>query len=82
MSNEDGTAGSGGYAPYLDYRAASPEELAAIRGWMHGQQWLCSGVEDMAKDYAIQHLIPAHFSEVKTRKEAMLNKTAKAVRTE
>ena len=77
---EDGTAGSGGYAPYLDYRAASPEELTAIRGWMHGQQWLCSGVEDMAKDYAIQHLIPAHFSEVKTRKEAMLNKTAKAVK--
>ena len=77
---EDGSAGSGGYAPYLDYRTASDEEQAVIRGWMSSQQWLCSGVEDMARGYAIQQLIPEHFSEVKTRKEAMLNKTAKAVK--
>ncbi len=77
---EDGSAGSGGYAPYLDYRTASAEEQTVVRGWMSSQQWLCSSVEDMAKLHAIQHLIPEHFSEVKTRKEAMLNKTAKAVK--
>ncbi|MCR5825601.1 MAG: DEAD/DEAH box helicase family protein, partial [Oscillospiraceae bacterium] len=77
---EDGTAASGGYAPYLDYRAASAEEQAVIRGWLGSQRWLCSGVEDMAKAYAIQHLIPEHFSEVKARKESLLNKTAKAVK--
>lgn len=77
---EDGSAGSGGYAPYLDYRAASEEETAAVRSWMDGQQWLCSGVEDRAKGYAIQHLVPEHFSEVKSRKEKMLDRTAKAVK--
>ena len=77
---EDGTAASAGYAPYLDYRAADEDEQKTIHTWMRSQRWLCSGVEDMAKTYAITNLIPNHFSEVKTRKEMMLTKTAKAVK--
>ncbi len=77
---EDGTALNVGYAPYLDYRAADESESNAIRDWMQSQEWLCSGVEDRAKGYAIENLIPDHFSEVKRRKEAMLDKTAKAVK--
>lgn len=77
---EDGTAAGAGYAPYLDYRAANAEETAAIRDWLPSQKWLSRDVEDIARGYAIQHLIPAHFSEVKRRKEAMINKTAKAVK--
>ena len=69
-----------GYAPYLDYRAADESETAAVLKWAHSQKWLCSGVEDMAKSYAITNLIPEHFAEVKSRKEAMLDKTAKAVK--
>lgn len=77
---EDGTASNAGYAPYLDYRAANDAEADTICSWMQSQAWLCSGVEDLAKGYAIEHLIPEHFSEVKRRKEAMLDKTAKAVK--
>ncbi len=77
---EDGTACSAGYAPYLDYRAATEEEYSAIQSWMKSQTWLSRDVEGIAKGYAIEHLIPAHFQEVKTRKEAMINKTAKAVK--
>jgi len=77
---EDGTASSAGYAPYLDYRAATEDEYKTIRSWMQGQTWLSRDVEGIAKGYAIQHLIPQHFSEVKNRKEAMINKTAKAVK--
>ena len=77
---ENGTALNAGYAPYLDYRAADESESSAIRKWMQSQDWLCSGVEDRAKGYAIENLIPDHFSEVKRRKEAMLDKTAKAVK--
>ena len=77
---EDGTASNAGYAPYLDYRAAEDAEYAAVRDWLKNQQWLCSGVEDRAKGYAIEQLIPSHFAEVKNRKETMLNKTAKAVK--
>ena len=77
---EDGTALNAGYAPYLDYRAADECEISAIRNWMQSQAWLCSGVEERAKRYAIENLIPTHFSEVKRRKEAMLDKTAKTVK--
>lgn len=77
---EDGTAVSAGYAPYLDYRAASETECGAVRSWLGSQSWLNTDVENMAKGYAITNLIPAHFSEVKTRKEHMLDKTAKAVK--
>ena len=77
---EDGTASNAGYAPYLDYRVANSEENAAIHNWMQTQSWLMNGVEDKAKGYAIEHLIPQHFAEVKKRKEAMLDKTEKAVK--
>lgn len=77
---ENGTASSAGYAPYLDYRAVTEEEADAIRSWMQSQTWLSTDIEAIAKGYAVEHLIPTHFSEVKQRKEKMLNKTAKAVR--
>lgn len=78
--NEQGKAAGAGYAPYLDYRAVDEAESAVVLKWAKSQEWLCSGVEDMAKTYAITNLIPAHFAEVKARKEAMLDKTAKAVK--
>ncbi len=78
--DEGGNAVGAGYAPYLDYRATEENELAAVLDWAKAQKWLCSGVEDMAKTYAITNLVPEHFAEVKARKEAMLDKTAKAVK--
>ncbi|MFR1475144.1 MAG: hypothetical protein ACLSB9_05080 [Hydrogeniiclostridium mannosilyticum] len=35
---------------------------------------------EQAKSYAITNLIPEHFAEVKSRREAMVDKTAKAVK--
>ena len=78
--HEDGSAGSGGYAPYLDYRAADEVEMSAVRSWMQTQGWLTNNVENLAKSFAIQNLIPPHIAEVKTRKEKLLDKTAKAVK--
>ena len=72
----DGTASSAGYAPYLDYRGATAEETPVIRAWLESQDWLHRDVEATAKTYAVEHLIPPHFAEVKKQKEAMLNKTA------
>ena len=77
---EDGSAGSGGYAPYLDYRAANEEEETAVRNWIQTQGWLTNNVENLAKSFAIQKLIPPHIAEVKGRKEKLLDKTAKAVK--
>ena len=78
--DEQGKTTGAGYAPYLDYRVADETEAAVVLKWVKTQQWLCDRVEDMAKTYAITNLIPAHFAEVKARKEAMLDKTAKAVK--
>ena len=76
----DGSAGSGGYAPYLDYRAPGAEETTEIRKWLKDQTWLTNNVENIAKRYAVQNLIPPHIAEVKTRKNRLLDKTDKAVR--
>lgn len=76
---ENGVAKNAGYAPYLDYRSVSDSERAAIYSWVSQQEWLCNGVEDEAKKYAIEHLIPVHLEEVKKQKDAILDKTAKAV---
>ncbi|GFH63342.1 MAG: helicase domain protein [Candidatus Desulfovibrio kirbyi] len=77
---EDGTPRNAGYAPYLDYRAATAEEQAFIQGFIGQQTWLHKDVEDLAHGYAIANIIPAHFSEVRTRKERLIEKTVKAVK--
>ena len=77
---EDGTAMNAGYAPYLDYRAASDEEYAAIHDFIQHESWLMHGVEERAQGYAISEIIPAHFAEVKAHKLKMLDKIAKAVK--
>lgn len=77
---EDGTAASAGYAPYLDYRAATPEEQAAVRAYVGGQPWLQADIEDRARNYAIAKIIPDHYAQVKAHKHKMIDKIAKAVK--
>ena len=77
---EDGSAANAGYVPYLDYRAAEAEERTAIRGFLSGQKWLQSNVEEIAVGYAISEIIPAHVAEVRTRRTKLIDKTAKAVK--
>lgn len=76
----DGTASNAGYAPYLDYRAASSVEQAAVRSYIEEQEWLCVGVEDRARGYAISEIIPPHFAQVKAHKTKMIDKITKAVK--
>ena len=76
----DGSAHRAGYAPYLDYRAASDEEAEAVREYIATQEWLKNGVEDRARTYAITEIIPQHFAQVKDHKLKMTDKIAKAVR--
>ena len=61
---EDGTAKNAGYAPYLDYRAASQEETKVILDYAKSQTWLSQGVEERAQGYAISEIIPEHFTRV------------------
>lgn len=77
---EDGTAKNAGYAPYLDYRAATEEEKEAILEFVKTQTWLTQGVEERAQGYAISEIIPEHFARVRDHKLQMLDKIAKAVK--
>lgn len=77
---EDGSATNAGYAPYLDYRAASEEEHSAVREFLNNQKWLRADVEDIAVEYAISEIIPVHVKEVRERKTKLIEKTAKAVK--
>lgn len=76
----DGSARHAGYAPYLDYRAATEPEQTAIRSYRNTQAWLTSGVEDRARGYAIAQIIPQHFAQVRQHKQQMLDKITKAVK--
>lgn len=78
--SKDGTATSAGYAPYLDYRAATTEEQTYIRPYISEQEWLHTDVEDRARGYAIAEIIPLHYAQVKDHKHKMLDKIAKAVK--
>ena len=77
---ENGEGVNAGYAPYLDYRAADEAETAVIRDFAHSQTWLTQDVEGRASSYAISKIIPEHLAEVKAKRQAMVDKTMKAVK--
>jgi SNF2 family DNA or RNA helicase len=73
-----GAMRDGGSAPYLDYRAASNEEKAAL-GEVLSADWLQSDLESAALDYAASQLVPQHLGEVRTERQERLAKTRAAV---
>lgn len=77
---EDGSTRNAGYAPYLDYRAATDEEQAAIRAWLSAQTWLGKEVETHATAYAIEHVVPDHLEQVRQERLARLDKIERAVK--
>lgn len=79
-TTEDGKAKNAGYAPYLDYRPLTADELSLIREWLEQQRPGKADIESSALTYAIQHLVPEHLEEVKKRKEELVEKTRRAVR--
>jgi len=79
--DRDGNGSPGGYAPYLDYRSATPDELVTCKRVL-GEDWLSGpGLERRALDYAIEHIVPAHLAEVAARTDDRAERTITAVRT-
>jgi SNF2 family DNA or RNA helicase len=75
----DGEVRHGGYAPYLDYRPLTEDEIQALNAYtMPG--WVRSDLEGQALEYAAIHLVPDHLGEVRRRKEELIVKTLAAVR--
>ena len=77
--NERGDVRPAGYAPYLDYRAASDQEVALLDSVLQ-QEWLNKGLEKRAQSFAISDIVPKHLQEVKHRREEIIDKTLREVR--
>jgi SNF2 family DNA or RNA helicase len=75
----DGNTRAAGYAPYLDYRPLTEDELPLLPQ-IPEPAWLRSELETKVLEYAIQHLVPSHFDEVRRRKEELVDKTTVAVK--
>src|SRR5581483_11059715 len=76
--NAQGDIRPAGYAPFLDYRPARPEELEEI-AHIHHASWLSLDLERHVRNYAITQLVPRHLTEVRKRREEQIQKTIKAV---
>jgi hypothetical protein len=82
--DQAGNVRAGGYAPYLDYEPATPEQLAQVQDvlaadWLAGEATCpasCAalGLESQVLAYAIEHLVPRHLARVRDRREALIDK--------
>lgn len=77
--DSEGNVCKAGYAPYLDYRAPTEEELSLVKPILD-EAWLSRNLEKEALTYAITELVPGHIREVRDRKEAMIDKTLEQVK--
>ena len=77
--NSDKTVSTPGYAPYLDYDPIDEDERSAIEPVLE-EDWLSADLESEIKDYAVEHLVPVHFNEVKAHRETLVQKTMRAVK--
>jgi SNF2 family DNA or RNA helicase len=69
------------YAPYLDYRPLAEDEPNIGDVLSRPEcQWVTKDLEYQAQGYAIEHVVPEHLEEVKSRKLELINKTEAAVK--
>jgi len=73
-----GTASSAGWAPYLDYRAATQEELELLSPVIEGG-WVREDLERRALDHGVA-LARSHLEEVRRRTVERVERTAAAVK--
>lgn len=73
-----GQATNAGWAPHLDMQCADEADLALVPDVL-AAPWIARDLEQVALTYASAQLVPEHFSEVRTRREAQVDKTLAAV---
>ena len=73
-----GIASTAGWAPYLDYRAADPEELELLAPVIE-RGWVRDDLEQRALDHGVE-LARAHLDEVRRRTVDRVDRTTAAVK--
>lgn len=76
---ENGEASFAGSAPFLDYSPLTADMRPLIKSIIQAN-WLTSDLENTAKAYAIQNLVPRMFTETKQRREETVSRTLAAVK--
>ena len=76
--DSSGGAVNAGWAPHLDMQAADTADLALIPDVLRAP-WIAQDLEQVALAHASVHLVPTHFDEVRSRREAHVDKTLAAV---
>jgi SNF2 family DNA or RNA helicase len=79
-TDSSGITRNAGYAPYLDYRPATPEENTCLTVTLESEAWLNGDLESVVVSHAIADLVPKHLEEVRQRREALVMKTMAAVK--
>jgi superfamily II DNA or RNA helicase len=77
---QDGTVRSGGLAPYLDYTVPTEEEKPLIQRLLKEKAWWDHTPENLARDYAVTTLIPAHLREIRDRRIEYVDKVEQEVK--
>lgn len=77
--DETGGVTQAGFAPYLDYRAASNDELTEVLEKISEVEWLKNNVEDKIKSFAIGTIAREHLDRVKKNRQYLVEKTKTAV---
>jgi superfamily II DNA/RNA helicase len=73
-----GEAINAGWAPHLDLEPIAGQDLSLIEDVLNAS-WLTANLEQLALGHASTHLVPAHFDEVRGRRERQVDKTLAAV---
>lgn len=77
--NGQGQIMQAGYAPYLDYRQASEEEINEVLTKADALAWLKQNMEDKIKSFAITSIAKEHLERVKKNRHYLVAKTKNAV---
>lgn len=77
--DQSGQTINAGPAPYLDYRPSTPNEASKIANYPL-PDWLRTNIESKAMEHAAIHMVPEHLTEVRKRKEDLIDKTLVAVK--
>jgi hypothetical protein len=69
------------YAPYLDYRPLAADEPGVEAILARPEcAWIGRNLEQKAQGYAVEHVVPEHLEEVRSRKLELIAKTEAAVK--
>ena len=79
MTN-DGNVYNAGFAPYLDYSSPNEEESIYIKKMISSKAWWDKDVEKLARDYAVQNIMPDHLKEIREMRIAYVNKVEQEVK--